>query len=62
MGDGLKRSHPLTRRCCIDVIRDLYMSFASKYLLHQLFYGCRIGGGVLLMLIVICVRHSLVSN
>ena len=39
MGDGFKCNHPLTWRCCVDVICDLCVSFANKYLLHQLFFG-----------------------
>ena len=37
MGDGRKCNHPLTWGCHVYVICDLRMSFANKYLLHQLF-------------------------
>ena len=36
MGDVLKRNNPLTWGCRVDVICDLWVSFSSKYLLHQL--------------------------
>ena len=63
MGDGLKCNHPLTRGCRVDVICDLCVSFASKCLLHQFIIGgCIFGGGVFLVLFMICARHLLVSN
>ena len=63
MGDGLKRNHTLTWGCRVDVIYDFCVPFSRNYLLHQLFFlGCRLGGSVFFMLLVICTRHLLVSN
>jgi len=38
MGEVLKRNHPLTWGCRVDVIYDFWVPVSRNYLLHQLIF------------------------